>query len=372
MSHEIRTPLNGVLGMAQAMASGDLPTEQRERLEVIQQSGQSLLAILNDILDLAKIESGKLEFETIEFDLATVVNGAHRAFAALASEKGLGFELAVDAGAEGVYLGDPTRVRQVLYNLLSNALKFTDKGHVAVRARREGDQLSVQVIDTGLGMTAEQMDQLFAKFTQADTSTTRRFGGTGLGLAISRELAERMGGTLDVASTPGRGSTFTLNLPLERVGEARAAVPAAQTEAHSAEAMTIRLLAAEDNTINQLVLRTLLAQLEIEPDIVENGALALAAWESGAYDVILMDVQMPEMDGPAATRAIRAREAETGRPRTPIIALTANAMAHQVTEYAEAGMDGHVAKPIDARLLFEALQSALDGKDEAADVRRSA
>ena len=365
MSHEIRTPLNGVLGMAQAMAFDDLSPVQRERLGIIRQSGEDLLAILNDLLDLSKIEVGKLDLEVIEFDLAEIVRGAHSAFTALANKKGLSFALDIDPTAQGVYRGDPTRVRQILYNLISNALKFTDQGEIRVAGSRTHGELCLSVTDTGMGIPEDSLPKLFERFSQADASTTRRFGGTGLGLAICSQLAKLMGGAIEAESTVGRGSTFRLRVPLPRVGDARApaavAAPAAPTEE---EHLELRVLAAEDNAVNQLVLKTLLHQIGIAPVVVENGALAVEAWNSQRWDVILMDVQMPVMDGLTATRTIREREVAEGRARTPIIALTANAMAHQIAEYRACGMDGHVSKPIEVRHLFAALQSAIGPAEE--------
>ncbi|MDP3853778.1 ATP-binding protein [Phenylobacterium sp.] len=368
MSHEIRTPLNGVLGMAQAMAMDALTDPQRERLDVIRQSGETLLAILNDVLDLSKIEAGKFELEEAPFDIAELARGAHAAFSAIAGKKGLSFDLAIAPTAQGVYRGDSTRVRQILYNLVSNALKFTEAGEVRVTVDRAGDGLRLTVADTGIGIPPDRLASLFQKFEQADASTTRRYGGTGLGLAICRELASLMGGVVDATSLPGRGTTFVVKLPLARMGDsvpllAPPPSPAETASVDHGEAAHLKVLAAEDNAVNQLVLRTLLQQIGIEPFIVDNGALAVEAWNHEAWDVILMDVQMPEMDGPTATAVIRAAEAAEGRPRTPIIALTANAMAHQVAEYSAAGMDGFVAKPIEVGRLFDALQTVLDAKD---------
>ncbi|HEX4199424.1 MAG TPA: ATP-binding protein [Caulobacteraceae bacterium] len=366
MSHEIRTPLNGVLGMAQAMAMDELTPLQRERLGVVHASGEALLAILNDVLDLAKIEAGKLEIEDIEFDLDEVARGAHQAFTAQANAKGLSFDLDI-GDAQGVYRGDPTRLRQILYNLVSNALKFTDRGEIRVTARWKDQRLALAVTDTGVGIPADRLEVLFNRFDQADASTTRRFGGTGLGLAICRELAEMMGGSIDVESTLGFGSTFTVALPLQRVGDGKSstALPAAPAPEDKACGLELRVLAAEDNTVNQLVLKTLLHQVGVDPVVVSNGAEAVAAWEDGDWDVILMDVQMPKMDGPTATRAIRELELSLGRRRTPILALTANVMSHQLAEYIAAGMDGHVAKPIQAARLFEALAALLDREPAA-------
>jgi len=370
MSHEIRTPLNGVLGMAQAMAADELSPVQADRLDVIRQSGEALLAILNDVLDLSKIEAGRFELETIEFDLGDLMKGAHSAFTALANKKGLSFDLAIEADARGVYLGDPTRVRQILYNLISNALKFTDHGEVRVLATAaEGAGLALCVSDTGVGIAPERLEVLFDKFTQADASTTRRYGGTGLGLAICRELADLMGGVIGAESTYGEGSSFRVLLPLAKVGEASAPSfappppPSAETEIHL---LKIRVLAAEDNTVNQLVLKTLLHQIGVEPVVVENGEEAIKAWQEGDWDVILMDMQMPVMDGLTATRRIREVEAIAGRAPTPIIALTANAMSHQIQQCVAAGMNGHIAKPIEAVRLFEALEAALAPAEETA------
>ncbi|HLZ74621.1 ATP-binding protein [Phenylobacterium sp.] len=356
MSHEIRTPLNGVLGMAQAMAGDELSDRQRDRLSVIHRSGEALLAILNDVLDLSKIEAGKLELEQMEFELGEVARGAYSAFTALANKKGLSFALDIES-ARGRYLGDPTRLRQILYNLISNALKFTEQGEIRVTALRQGEILEISVRDTGVGIPPESLSKLFAKFDQLDSSTTRRFGGTGLGLAICRELAQLMAGEISVTSELGLGSAFTLRVPLKFLGEERAVVTVAETVSEQ-PAIALRVLAAEDNAVNQLVLKTLLHQMGVDPTVVENGQLALDAWEGGDWDVILMDIQMPVMDGLTATARIRALEAAQGRARTPIVALTANAMSHQIDQYVAAGMNDHVAKPIQAAELFAALTRA--------------
>jgi CheY-like chemotaxis protein len=357
--------------MAQAMASDDLTGVQRERLEVIRQSGECLLAVLNDVLDLSKIEAGKFELDEAEFDLNDLARGAHAAFTALANKQGLEFDLKIEPSAEGVYLGDPTRVRQILYNLISNALKFTEAGEIRVTVARQDDALRFQVADTGIGIAPEPLTKLFRRFEQADASTSRRYGGTGLGLAICRQLTELMGGEIGVESEIGKGATFTVTVPLARIADSRAEVlPVAPSTPQDADLTgdTLKVLAAEDNAVNQLVLKTLLQQVGIDPVIVTDGAQAIAAWKADDWDVILMDVQMPEVDGPTATKEIRRLEAVSGRARTPIIALTANAMSHQVAEYREAGMDGFVAKPIEVGRLFAALEAALNPPvlDEAA------
>ena len=370
MSHEIRTPLNGVLGMARAMAGDELTPAQRERLEVVRQSGESLLSLLNDVLDLSKVEAGKLELDIEPFDLEELVRAAHATFAGVAQAKGLTLDLAIESRARGRYLGDAARVRQVLSNLISNALKFTEQGGATISIDRNRRGLVVRVSDTGIGIPAGRIGKLFHKFEQADASTTRRFGGTGLGLAICRELTELMGGKVTAKSRTSAGTTFTVVLPLPKLAASASASSApVQAEAREMDAGEIRLLAAEDNKVNQLVLRTLLNQAGIDPVIVDDGKAAVEAWELGDWDVILMDVQMPVMDGPAAARMIRQREAVTGRAPTPIIALTANVMSHQVRDYELAGINAWVAKPIEVGALFAALEAALTPGAEDARVQ---
>ena len=367
MSHEIRTPLNGVLGMAQAMAADDLTASQRSRLETIRQSGESLLVILNDVLDLSKIEAGKLELEVTDFALTAMVDSAVRAFADQAAGKSLALVLDIDEASRGTYRGDPTRLRQILSNLISNGLKFTEAGEVRLAVARRGGELVFTVTDTGIGIPADRFPRLFAKFEQVDASTTRRFGGTGLGLAICRDLATLMGGDIAVRSQTAAGSRFELTVQLDRVGDEAASTPQFDAAEPGLEGGgALRVLAADDNSVNQLVLRTLLQQVGVEPALVDDGSAALSAWRGQTWDVILMDIQMPVMDGVQATRAIRAEEAATGRARTPILAVTANAMAHQLAEYAAAGMDGVITKPIKAGALFAALQEILDTREDAA------
>ena len=368
MSHEIRTPLNGVLAMAQIISLGELPPAQRERVDVIRRSGEDLLAILNDILDLSKIEAGKMEIEAGEFDAETLGRNVHATFAAVAEAKpDLEFTLAIGPTAAGPRRGDAARIGQILNNLVSNALKFTHQGQVKVSLDGVGpngrDGLRLSVSDTGIGIAAGKLPLLFEKFSQADGSNTRRYGGTGLGLAISRELARLMRGTVEVTSVEGEGSTFVVNLPTPILAKAAGAeVVSAPRPAPQERAL--RILAAEDIPTNQLVLRTIMQTFGVELDMVGNGREAVEAWKHHAFDLILMDIQMPEMDGLAATRAIRAAEAAEGRPRTPIIAVSANAMAHQVSDYLAAGMDGHVAKPIELVKLHAAIEAALSAEPE--------
>ena len=357
MSHEIRTPLNGVLAMAEVMSMGELGEVQRERLGIIRQPGSLLLAVLNDVLDLSKIEAGKLSLVAEDFDIAPTLAATVETFQVLAQNKGLDFSFTVDEAAEGWWRGDADRLRQIVGNLLSNAVKFTPQGSVeaTVATGEGGEGLRLVVRDSGVGITPEKLPALFEKFTQADNSATRRFGGTGLGLAICRELTQMMGGAINVESREAHGSTFTVELPLIR-GEANGAQ--AQPAPDSGE-RNIRLLAAEDNPTNQQVLAAVMESLGIDIDIVADGRQAVESWKVGGYDLILMDIQMPVMDGIDAAREIRTLEAAEQRKRTPIVALTANALTHQVDEYMAVGMDGHVAKPIEIAKLYEAISAAL-------------
>ncbi len=357
ISHEIRTPLNGVLGMAQVMAMDELSGPQRERIEVVRKSGENLLSLLNDVLDLSKIEAGKITLETLDFDLGELLSGALGNYESVAREKGLSLTLEMD-GADGIYRGDPTRLRQILYNLISNGLKFTEAGGITVNASFGAEGLKLRVTDTGMGIPADKVDKLFAKFSQVDESTTRRFGGTGLGLSICRHLAQLMGGSIDVQTCEGVGSSFNLLLPFQWIGPSAAADGDTDLEDGDVATEGLRVLAAEDNATNRLVLKTLLEFGGVDLVLVEDGAEAVEAWRNGEWDLILMDVQMPVMDGPTATRRIRTLEAEMHRPRTPIIALTANIMSHQVTQYLDAGMDAHLAKPIVAEDLFRVVADA--------------
>ena len=359
MSHEIRTPLNGVLAMAEVMAMGELEDKQRDRLDIIRQSGGLLLAVLNDVLDLSKIEAGKMTLVVDDFELAPTLAATRDSFAVMARGKGLGYNVEVTDDAAGWWRGDADRLRQILGNLLSNAVKFTPQGEVQglVDVNPKSAALRIVVRDTGIGIAPEKLPTLFEKFTQADNSATRRFGGTGLGLAICRELTQMMGGSIVVTSREGKGTVFTVELPLER-GEVGAVEGEAAVVRNSDRAL--RLLAAEDNATNQQVLRAVMDSLDIDLDIVPDGRQAVEAWQNGRYDLILMDIQMPIMDGIAAAREIRTAERRDKRPRTPIIALTANALSHQVAEYLASGMDGHVAKPIEIAKLYEAISAALN------------
>ena len=374
MSHEIRTPLNGILGMTQVMAREDLSPAQCDRLEVVRDSGQALLTVLNDILDISKIEAGKLEIDNHEFDLAVAIQTACNAFAGIADQKDVAFRIEIDENAQGIWWGDGARLRQVISNLASNAVKFTHQGTVTVIARRVTHGVQVTVRDTGIGIPAERQGELFQKFNQVDASTTRKFGGTGLGLAISRELVALMGGAMTVESIVSEGSTFAFDLPLEWRAPARPATRATPVSpARTPESQAVpRILAAEDNPTNQLILSALLAPFGVDLTLVGNGREAVDAFAEGPFDIVLMDVQMPIMNGVEATTAIRRFEAERGLPMTPILALSANVMSHQVAEYLAAGMSGFIPKPIEGAKLIAAIEAALSADDLAEDIPGSA
>lgn len=360
MSHEIRTPLNGVLAMAEVMAAADMPKEQKDRLEVIRQSGAKLLAVLNDVLDISKIEAGKMTLIEEDFDLEASLASTRDSYAFLAAQSGLEFDFTLSEAAKGHWIGDADRLKQILGNLLSNAIKFTQAG--AITAKLEAPEglhaLVITVTDTGIGIPVEKQANLFEKFVQVDNSATRRFGGSGLGLAICRELTAMMAGSIQVTSTEGEGSSFRVVLPLSR-SNAPSHQHADRRPMAVDENRALRILAAEDNPTNQRVLAAVLEAMDIDLHVVADGRQAFEAWRDGAYDLILMDIQMPVMDGIDAARAIRSLEHHEARFPTPILALTANALPHQVEEYLAAGMDGHVAKPIEISKLQDAMRRAL-------------
>jgi signal transduction histidine kinase/CheY-like chemotaxis protein len=354
MSHEIRTPLNGVLGMAQAMALEPMADDQRERLSVIQTSGEALLAILDDLLDFSKIEAGRIEISNTDFDLAETIQSACRVFGAIAEEKGVRLNVSVDA-VTGVYHGDRLRIRQIVQNLVSNAVKFTSFGSVTVMATVFNDGVSIMVRDTGVGIDPKGLGQLFEPFSQIDNDRTRKFGGTGLGLAIARDLARRMGGDIQFESRKGEGARFTLTLPLSRVS---AAAPKPHppvrvgVKAQIPAGGTISVLIAEDNVSNRRILESVFRHAPADCHFVENGLEALEAFRSRKFDLVLMDVQMPVMDGLTATRAIREWELDKQAAPTPIYAMTADAMRHQIASHLAAGMNGHLSKPLQVTALF--------------------
>ena len=356
MSHEIRTPLNGVIGVAQALANTELSPGQHEMLDLIRSSGQTLQVLLSDILDLARVESGRLELAEDAFDLGRAVREAAQLYEASARDKGLQFFVEIDPAADRWIVGDVVRLKQILTNLVSNAVKFTAQGFVCLTAApgpaRNGQAtLRFSVEDTGIGFDAETRSRLFSRFEQADGAITRRFGGSGLGLAISRQLAEMMEGELDCESEPGGGSAFILTVPL-RLAEApgAAAAPEFRGVVHD---RSVRVLLADDHPVNRKVVEMILAQADVELTSTEDGSQALQALRESAFDLVLMDMQMPVMDGLTATREIRLHEAAMGLPRTPVVMLTANALPEHIAAAETAGADRHLAKPFDAAELLE-------------------
>jgi signal transduction histidine kinase/ActR/RegA family two-component response regulator len=375
MSHEIRTPLNGVVGTIALLRATQLDAEQAALVRISTESADQLLAIINDVLDFSKLEAGAVEFEQIAFSPEHVVKGVRELYAANARERGLDFRAEIAADAPPWLRGDPTRLRQILNNLLSNSIKFTRSGSVRLAftyAPLDGDRvaLTFSVTDTGIGISPEAHGKLFGMFSQADNSITREFGGSGLGLAICKRLTELMGGEISVASELGRGSVFTVTIPFSRAAE-----PPAKTDnpcQWSQERMSqagLHVLVAEDNAVNQLVIRKVLERFGCKVTIAANGAEAVDRLVEGRKDVIFMDVHMPVMDGITATRAIRALGGP--RARTPIIALTANALPGQRDEYLAAGMDDYVSKPFQPTEVWSALNRAIAATTvrEAADGR---
>jgi CheY-like chemotaxis protein/nitrogen-specific signal transduction histidine kinase len=355
MSHEIRTPMNGVIGMIQLLEATSLAREQREQLAVMRSSGEILMTIVNDMLDLSKIETGSLQLEYVDFHLVALVEDCIELFRPQAASRGLDLSLELAPDLPAYVNGDPTRVRQVLLNLVGNAMKFTEQGGVRVRVRREpgaAARIAVSVQDTGIGIPQEKLGEIFKAFTQAESSTTRRFGGTGLGLTICDRLVNAMGGTIAVESKPGIGSEFTFVLPLAEV-----TAPAPETELKPSAALLpppgMDVLVVEDNAVNRRITEALLLKFGCRVATAEDGLQAVERASSQRFDVIFMDCHMPELDGYEAARRIRTLPGEAAA--VPIIALTASASVEDRQRSYRAGMTLHIAKPVTMEDLRKAL-----------------
>jgi signal transduction histidine kinase/CheY-like chemotaxis protein/HPt (histidine-containing phosphotransfer) domain-containing protein len=369
MSHEIRTPMNGVLGMMEILEHQGLDKEQLKMVATMRDSAQALLRIIDDLLDFSKIEAGRLELEDTAFSLSGLITGALDTFRPQASAKGLLLEAYIAAGSNDALVGDPTRVRQILFNLLSNALKFTNKGGVEVRAATSplgggATRVTLAVRDTGIGLSDEQRARLFQPFAQADSSTTRRFGGTGLGLSIVRRLTELMAGSVDIQSMPDTGSTFTVTLtlkaapadsPLAALLRPDAAVP--RPDPLRARSERLRVLVVDDHPVNREVLVRQLDLIGLAADSANDGVEGLEAWAAGRYTAVLADIHMPRMDGYEMARQMRIAEAGGRKKgRTPVVAVTANAMKGEEERCIEAGMDAYLVKPVNIERLRTTLE----------------
>jgi TMAO reductase system sensor TorS len=358
MSHEIRTPMNGVLGMIELLLSTELTVRQRHYAETVQRSGETLLDVINDILDFSKIEAGRLEIEAVEFDCRQAVSDVVNLLSERASRKGLVLMHRTERNVPEAVVGDPSRIKQILTNLVGNAIKFTEHGEVRVRAsvtERQGDTcvLRFEVRDTGIGIAPDALANIFDAFSQADGTMRRKYGGTGLGLTIAKQLAHVMGGQIGVDSLPGRGSTFwfTVRVPALAARGATDSAPAAEAIPAS---FSGRVLLAEDNPVNRELAVAMLEAVDLEVVVAADGREALDAFAQGGFDLVLMDCQMPEMDGFAATRAIRGAE-PPGGTRLPIVALTANAMEGDRERCLACGMDDYLSKPFKPQQLYAVL-----------------
>ena len=358
MSHEIRTPLNAVLGLNELMLHSSLDSQQRRHAELIGSSGRLLLALINDILDVSRIEAGHLQLSSAPFSMRTAGHDVVALMRERAFAKGLELRLEVIPDDDVLVLGDVIRIQQILFNLIGNAIKFTDRGSVRVKitvepGAEQAATLRLEVDDTGIGIAESAMPTLFDRFTQADSTTMRRYGGSGLGLAITREIVQLMGGTITTTSTPGVGSRFVVAIPSRFVERGEPVLPVDEPGPQAPARPPLRILVAEDNDVNQILIDALLTRMGHVVHLVPNGQQAVEAVRHGDYDLVLMDLQMPGMDGMEATQAIRALDG--ARAAVPIIAMTANAFEEDRQACLAAGMDDYVAKPIDVAHLARAI-----------------
>ncbi|HEX8568658.1 MAG TPA: response regulator [Caulobacteraceae bacterium] len=363
MSHELRTPLNGVIGMAQILAATPMNEQQQEMVDIINCSAEGLQTILSDLLDIVDLTSGRVDLTREAVNLGELAREAAASARSAAQQKNLAFSVEIAPDAEGEVEADPMRLRQVIGNLLSNAVKFTERGEIAMTVSRSAEvpeRVVIAVRDTGVGFDADTADRLFRRFEQADGSSTRRFGGVGLGLAICQALVEQMGGVIRAEGQPGEGAVFRVELPLLPAGEGRNTVEPLSRQLH--------VLCVEDHPVNRKVVEYMMEVAGVRLTMVENGALAVDAYKAQAFDAVLMDMQMPVMDGLAATRAIREYEASTNRGRTPVIMVTAHGLPEHIAASRTAGADRHVTRPVSPTdllgLIVELVQQAREDQGQ--------
>ncbi|MGR3506753.1 MAG: ATP-binding protein [Paracoccaceae bacterium] len=367
MSHEIRTPMNGILGMAEMLETTLTTPSQKQMISVIRDSGEALLAILNDILDLSKIEADKLDLEVVSFRLDVVAQRIEALHKLKAQEKGLRLDIFTDSRARHPRMGDPHRMTQILHNVVGNAIKFTDRGKITVLiSSLPGDDLRIEVTDTGIGMTAQEQARIFDEFTQADGSVTRRFGGTGLGMSIVRRLIDKMGGKLDLESEPGKGTKIGITLPLPLAPEqSDTQLPVQKAKAGPSDLIDLsgrQILVADDNEVNLDVLNAMLEDTGAELVVARNGQQAIEAFMKSTFDMLLLDISMPVVDGPDALRQMSEAAADHGYRMPPAIAFTANLMPHQISEYLGAGFVDVIAKPLKRQVLLAQIEKHLEAQ----------